>query len=307
MKEIVVASGKGGVGKTTVTASLAVFLASRGFRVVAVDADVDAPNLLIALGGGKRKSSQEMRISRKALIITEKCIKCGLCVEACRFGAITPIDNNFPLMLPILCEGCGACLVACPENAIELEEKLTGELQIEETKYGFPIVTGQLVLGEHNSGHLVTSAKKFGHIEAERTNADIILVDGAPGIGCPVIASISGADFVLAVTEPTPTAKRDLQRLTKVVEHFNVPSGIIINKADISQKGIKELEEWIEQKSRLPIVGKIPLDYEVLRAITNMTPIIEFNPNSKASKAILNLSETLLKTQLEGVGTIKVK
>ncbi len=298
MKEILVASGKGGVGKTTVTACLAVFLAKKGYRLVTVDADVDAPNLSIALGGGNRKSSREIKISRKAAINTEKCMKCSQCVEACQFGAIMQTNDNYPLILPILCEGCGACSVVCPEDAINLEEKLTGELQIEESKYGFPVVTGRLVLGEHNSGNLVTAAKKLGHIEAEKIDADIVLVDGAPGIGCPVIASITGANYVIAVTEPTPAATRDLQRLITVAGHFKVPSGVVVNKADISVEHKEKLENWVKNDLGLPILGEIPLDYEVLRALTNMAPIIEFNPNSKASKAILNFSETLLKTQL---------
>jgi MinD superfamily P-loop ATPase len=299
LKEILVASGKGGVGKTTVTACLAVFLAEKGYKLVAVDADVDAPNLSIALGGGNRKSSHEIKISRKAVVNTEKCIKCGQCVEACQFGAMMQTSDNYPLILPILCEGCGACSVICPENAIELEEKMTGELRIEESKYGFPVVTGRLVLGEHNSGNLVTTAKKFGHIEAEKINADIVLVDGAPGIGCPVIASITGANYVIAVTEPTPAAMRDLQRLITVANHFKVLSGVVINKADISVEHREKLENWIKNDIELPILGEIPLDYEILKALTNMAPIIEFNPNSKASKAILKFSEAFLKTQLK--------
>ena len=298
LKEIIVASGKGGVGKTTVTACLAVFLAKKGYRLVAVDADVDAPNLSIVLGGGDRKSSQEIKISRKAVINTEKCVKCGQCIEACQFGAIMQTNDNYPLMLPILCEGCGACSVICPENAIKLEEKMTGELQIEESKYGFPVVTGRLMLGEHNSGNLVTAAKKFGHIEAENIGADIVLVDGAPGIGCPVIASITGANYVIAVTEPTPAATRDLQRLITVASHFKVPSGVVINKADISVEHKEKLEKWVKIDLYLPILGEIPLDYEVLKALANMTPITEFNPKSKASKAILSFSETFVKTQL---------
>ena len=300
MKEIIVASGKGWVGKTTVTACLAVFLAKKGYRLVTVDADVDAPNLSIALGGGDTKFSQEIRISRKAVINTEKCVKCDKCAKACQFGAIIQTDDDYPVILPMLCEGCGACLVVCPEDAIRLEERLTGELRIEESKYGFPIVTGRLVLGEHNSGHLVTAAKKLGHVEAEKINADIVLVDGAPGIGCPVIASITGANYVIAVTEPTPAATRDLRRLITVANHFKVSSGVVVNKADISVEHKEKLENWIKREHvELPILGEIPLDYEVLRALTSMVPIVEFNPDSKASRAILNFSETLLKTQLE--------
>jgi MinD superfamily P-loop ATPase len=298
LKEIVVASGKGGVGKTTLTACLAVFLAEKGYKLVAVDAGVDAPNLSIVLGGGNGEASQEIKISRKAVINTEKCMKCSQCVEICQFGAIMQTSDYEPLMLPMLCEGCGACSAACPERAIELEERLTGELQIEETKYDFPVVTGRLVLGEHNSGHLVTAAKKLGATEAKKRNANIMLIDGAPGIGCPVIASITGAQYVIATTEPTPAAMRDLQRLITVVNHFKIPSGVVINKADISIEHKERLENWVNNDLALPILGEIPLDYEILEALTNMMPIVEFNPDSKASKATLDFSETFSRTQL---------
>lgn len=289
-KEIVVASGKGGVGKTTVTASLSVFLAKNGHKIVAVDADVDAPNLSITLGGGKRRESREIKISHKATLNPEKCVKCGKCVETCRYGAIfQPSKDEAPFIIDILCEGCGACTLVCPAEAIKIEDRRTGELIIEDTKYGFPLVTGRLELGEHNSGHLVTSVKKIGHVEAENAGANLIIVDGAPGIGCPVIASISGASYVVAVTEPTPAAKRDLERLISVVKHFNVPSGIIINKAEISESYRKELESWITKELEIPILGEIPVDYEVLKALTHMTPIIEYNPSSKAAKAILEI------------------
>lgn len=292
-KEILIASGKGGVGKTTVAASLSVFLAKKGHKIVAVDADVDAPNLSITLGGGKQKSSQKIRISRKAILDSEKCVKCGKCVEICQYGAIFQFKDETPTIMQILCEGCGACTLVCSVNAIKLKEKLTGELTVEETEYGFPLVTGKLELGEHNSGHLVTSAKKIGHIEAKNVDANLVVIDGAPGIGCPVIASISGANYVVAVTEPTPAAKRDLERLISVINHFNIPAGILINKAELSETYRRELERWIREELELPILGEIPLDYEVLNALTHMVPIIEFNPSSKAAKALLEICEKI--------------
>ncbi|RLI29456.1 hypothetical protein DRO50_01530 [Candidatus Bathyarchaeota archaeon] len=301
MKEILVASGKGGVGKTTVAASLAVFLSERGFKLVTVDADVDAPNLSITLGGGKTKALHEITISHKAVINPEKCSNCGKCVETCQFGAVARLEKSEPpVIAEILCEGCGACVVACPEKAIRLEERRTGELRVEETKYGFPLVTGKLVLGEHNSGHLVTSAKKFGRLEAEKSGASLLVVDGAPGIGCPVIASVAGADYVLAVTEPTPAAKRDLERLIHVVKHFGVPCGMVINRADLSPRYRKEIREKISRKLAIPVLGEIPIDYEVLKALNSMTPIIRFNPEAKASKALKTIFKEVAETVLEG-------
>jgi len=295
-KEVVIASGKGGVGKTTFTASLSVFLAKKEHKIVAVDADVDTPNLSIALGGGRQKSNRKVRISRKAVLENQKCIKCGKCVEVCRYGAMFQPDiEEVPVVMQMLCEGCGACMLVCPTEAIRLDEKLTGELIIEETSYGFPLVTGRLELGEHNSGHLVTSVKKIGHLEAENIGADLVVVDGAPGIGCPVIASISGAHYVVAVTEPTPAAKRDLERLIRVVKHFNVPVGVVINKAELSEVYKEKLEKWVKQDLKLSVLGEIPIDYEVLRALNHMTPIIEFNPSSKAAEAILEISKKVAK------------
>lgn len=294
-REVVIVSGKGGVGKTTFTASLSVFLARNGYKIVGVDADVDTPNLSINLGGGRKRESREIKASHKAVLDFEKCIKCNKCIEVCRYGAIFQSNKNEPPFInEIMCEGCGACTLICPTNAIRIKEKQTGELIIEDTKYGFPLVSGKLELGEHNSGYLVTSIKKIGHAEAKNINADMLIVDGAPGIGCPVIASISGAAYVIAVTEPTPAAKRNLERLINVVKHFNVPAGIIINKAEISETYKKELKEYIINELKIPILGEIPVDYEILKALIHRIPIIEYNSSSRATKAILEICKKVI-------------
>lgn len=292
MRELVIASGKGGVGKTTVAASLAVFLAKAGTKIVAADADVDAPDLLLALGGGKTISSTEIESSEKAVIDESKCTGCGNCVDACPFGAIIT-QNNRPTVVRLMCEGCGVCKVVCPADAVEVKKAVTGTLKIEETKYGFPSVTGDLRLGEHNSGHLVASVKNFGRKTAENLGAKALVVDAAPGIGCPVIASISGASYVIAVTEPTPAAKRDLERLVKVVKHFNVPAGVVINKANLSNDFRVTLEDWITHELGYQILGEIPVDYEVVKALVNMMPVTEFNPNAEASKILTEISKRL--------------
>lgn len=285
-----VASGKGGTGKTTVAASLAVFLAKSGMKIVAADADVDAPDLLLALGGGKTVSSTEIEASEKAVIDQSKCTGCGNCISACPFGAIV-MQSDRPTVVRLMCEGCGVCKVVCPVDAVEVKKAVTGAIKKEETKHGFPLVTGYLKLGEHNSGHLVASVKKLGQKTAENVRAKMLVVDAAPGIGCPVIASISGASYVVAVTEPTPTAKRNLERLAKVIKHFGVPAGVVINKSDLSEDFMVELENWVKNELGYSILGQIPIDYEVVKALVNMMPVTEFNPNAEASKVLTAIAK----------------
>jgi len=295
MKEIVIVSGKGGVGKTTLSASLSFLFSRNGKKIVAVDADVDAPNLLIALGDGKEKYRYKIKISKKAYLDKTKCVNCGRCISACQFGAIYLDLDGKPLIAQLLCEGCGTCKIICPTNAIDIVEAPTGEIIVKKTKYGFNIITGNLEIGEHNSGCLVTLAKDIGHKEAEKEGAEIIVIDGAPGIGCPVISSIRGADYVIAVTEPTPASKNNLERIIKVVEHFNIPVSVVINKANISEDYNMELKSFITQELKIPILAEIPFDKSVIEAVNNMKPVVEYNPNSEASISIVNLFEKVSK------------
>lgn len=287
-----VASGKGGVGKTTLAASLAVFLAKSGIRVFTADADVDAPDLSLALGGGKSLFSMEIKASEKATVDKNTCTGCGKCVEVCPFGAMVAKGKQ-PTVVKLMCEGCGVCKVVCPANAIEVKRAVTGSINILETGYGFRCITGQLRLGEHNSGHFVASIKNIGHRKAQDAGSDVFIVDAAPGIGCPVIASISGADYVIAVTEPTPAARRNLERLSKVIKHFGVPAGVVINMAGYSKDFEIALKDWVVRELGFQVLGEIPVDYEVVKALVNMKPIIEFNPNTKASKAIVKIAEQI--------------
>ncbi|MDI6883748.1 MAG: ATP-binding protein [Hadesarchaea archaeon] len=293
MKEIVVASGKGGTGKTTVAASLAVFLAKRGVKVFTADADVDAPDLLLVLGGGKTLFSTEVRESEKAEIDKDRCTSCGKCVEVCPFGAIVAVNGERPAVVELMCEGCGVCKLVCPAGAIEVKKAATGTLSVEETKYGFGCATGKLRLGEHNSGHLVASIKNIGRRKAQDTGSDAFIVDAAPGIGCPVIASITGADYVIAVTEPTPAAKRNLERLARVIKHFGVPAGVVINMSGYSRDFEAALKDWVVRELGFQLLGEIPVDYEVVKALVQMKPIIEFNPDTKASKALAAIAKQI--------------
>ncbi len=293
MKEIVVASGKGGTGKTTVASSLAVFLAKRGVKVFTADADVDAPDLLLALGGGKNIFSMDVKASEKARVDVDKCTACGKCVDVCPFGAMAMPDDGRALVVELMCEGCGVCKLVCPTNAIEVNKAYTGTLSIEETKYGFGCATGKLKLGEHNSGHLVASIRNIARRKAQDTGSDVIIVDAAPGIGCPVIASITGADYVVAVTEPTPVAKRNLERLSEVINHFGVPAGVVINRCGYSKNLENALKDWVVRELGFQFLGEIPVDHEVVKALVHMKPIIDFNPDAEASKAITSIAKQL--------------
>jgi len=247
---------------------------------------VDAPDLLLALGGGKNIFSMNVKASEKATVDVDKCISCGKCVEVCPFGAMVMPDGGRAMVVELMCEGCGVCKLVCPTNAIEVNEADTGTLSIEETKYGFGCATGKLKLGEHNSGHLVASIRNIARRKAQDVGSDVLIVDAAPGIGCPVIASITGADYVIAVTEPTPAAKRNLERLSRVIKHFGVPAGVVINMSGYSKDFEIALKDWVVHELGFQFLGEIPIDYEVVKALVQMKPIIEFNPDTKASKAL---------------------
>lgn len=294
LKEIVVASGKGGTGKTTVAASLAFYLSLKGLRVFVADADVDAPDLLLALGGGRTISSIDVEASNKATVVSEKCISCGKCAEVCPFGAMVLSDGGSAIVAELMCEGCGVCDLVCPTKAIEIKKAKTGVISIEETKYGFLCATGKLKFGEHNSGHLVASIRNLARRKAQDTGSDVIIVDAAPGIGCPVIASITGADYVVAVTEPTPAAKRNLERLSRIVNHFGVPAGVVINKSGLSVDVKNSIKDWVLKELGFHFLGEVPVDYEVVKALVQMKPVIEFNPKARASKALIRITEHLV-------------
>ncbi|MBD3282014.1 MAG: P-loop NTPase [Candidatus Portnoybacteria bacterium] len=266
-KKIVIASGKGGVGKSMLSSSLAM-LFNAGNKIVAVDCDVDAPNLKVWL-------NEIDKIDKKIPVITsarpeidnEKCIKCGQCVDACQFSAL---ELNEKIKLnPFLCEGCGACEAVCPAGAIKLKPVQNGEIEIIKTKYGFNLVSGQLFPGETGSGKIVTEVKE----KAEDFDYDLMIIDSSPGTGCPLIASIQGVDFVVLITEPTPSGFNDLKRVMDVVSYFKIPFGLVINKWDINKELSDEIEKWAGNR----LLGKISYDREIFKAIANLKPIIETN------------------------------
>lgn len=279
MKTITVLSGKGGVGKSSITASLAVLLADK-HKIVAADCDVDAPNLALVLGikEGDFKLLECVETSEKAILITEKCSACKECTDLCNFSAVKwDYNKNLPVINDLLCTGCGTCTVACPENALELEPVENASINVGETEYNFPVISGQLNIGESGSGKVVTAVKMRASEIAEDINAQFLIVDSSAGIGCPVIASVRGSDYVMLVTEPTPAAFGDLKRAIKVVEHFSIPYGVVINRYDINNKFTEEITEYFTSNN-IPILGKIPYDKKFVYALVNLKPLVVFEP-----------------------------
>jgi len=274
VKMIAVVSGKGGTGKSTVTASLAVEL-SKKRKILVADCDVDAPNLALAFGIKSLSNVREISTSEKAVVDPKICMGCGKCQEVCAFSAIKV--NGKAEVNRFLCEGCGACMLACKPGAIRLEPVKNARIGTAETPYGFIMVSGELKMGESGSGKIVTEIRKIAENLAEKKKAEIILLDSAAGIGCPVIASLMGCDFALAVTEPTPAALSDLERLLELLKKLKIPGGLLINKYDLNLK----LTEKIEKKARscdLKLFGRIPYHPDFLKALLNLKPAVVWNP-----------------------------
>jgi MinD superfamily P-loop ATPase len=263
--KIVVASGKGGVGKSMLASAL-ILLFSKEKKVVACDCDVDAPNLGLWLGITEYDTKEKVSTSEKAFIDKKKCIRCGKCKEVCNFKAIEKKNDEFEVN-PFLCEGCGACKLVCPVNAIKIKPVKNGEIRVNKTKYNFPLISGKLYVGETGSGKIVEELKN----KTEEFSYDVAIFDSPAGIGCPVIASVRGADYAILVTEPTPSGFSDLKRILEIVNHFQIPYGIVINKYDINQKVSEEIEKWAKEK----FLGKISYDKKVIDCIVNLKPIIK--------------------------------
>jgi len=282
LKEIVILSGKGGTGKTTIAASFAVL--SR--NSVIADCDVDAPDLHILLHPSPIQT-QEFKGPELAEIDAEKCVECGLCQEACRFEAITDFRID-----PILCEGCGTCTVICPEAAVTMKERVSGEAFISKTKYGL-LSHALLSPGGANSGKLVTLVRQNAKEVAEKGNCDLILIDGPPGIGCPVIASVTGADMGVIVTEPTISGIHDMKRVLQLLAHFDVQPLVCINKHDLNLQNTTKIEGFCYKKG-IDIIGRVSFDPIVTKAMVFETPIVEYSPKSGVSREISEMWKEIL-------------
>ena len=275
MKELVVISGKGGTGKTSIVAAFASLVENK----LLCDADVDAADLHLIMGPDN-KEIHDFESGHSAVINQDRCTECGLCRDLCRWGAI---DEKYTVD-SIECEGCGVCVYFCPEKAIDFPLNTSGEWYVSETRFG-PMVHAKLGIAEENSGKLVTLVRQEAKKLAETKQLDLIVTDGPPGIGCPVIASIGGASSVLIVTEPTVSGRHDMERVAQLAAHFNVPSMICINKYDLNPTETSVIEHIAEEKN-ITILGRIPFDPVFTKSMIQGQTIFEYNTKSEAADAI---------------------
>ena len=319
IKELLVISGKGGTGKTSIVGAFAVLAKDKVFA----DCDVDAADLHLLLKPIIRET-HEFRGSKKAVIDQEKCAGCGRCAELCRFQAITGPTNGritswtdmqqtdhsrdkssargndhagaagpgtiLYKVDPVYCEGCEVCYHACPRDAITMEERVSGHWFISDTPYG-PMIHARLGIAEENSGKLVSQVRQAARAVAEEQGSNYIIIDGPPGIGCPVVSSISGVDLILAVTEPTVSGKHDLERVLELARHFGVEARVCINKYDLDVEKAAEIERYCQDEG-VKVAGKIPFDEDAVKAIMNGMSVVEYG-QGPASRAIRDIWQKL--------------
>ena len=292
MRELVVISGKGGTGKTSIVASFAALAHSP----VLADCDVDAADLHLLLGPDI-KQTHDFSGGKLASIVAQKCIGCGKCGEVCNFDATLfngpgndVVGKTYTIDL-VSCEGCGVCVYFCPVDAIKFEDAVNGQWFVSETRFG-AMVHARLGIAQENSGKLVSLIRKEAKQIAAKGNNDLIIVDGSPGIGCPVIASIAGADLVLVVTEPTLSGQHDLDRVTELTKHFKIPTVICINKYDINPKIAEEIKNAAHGRN-LQVAGEIAYDSAVTKAQIAAKSIVEYS-NGSLKDQIISLWESVL-------------
>jgi len=280
MKELVVISGKGGTGKTSLTAAFA----SLAKSMVLCDADVDAADLHLLMAP-EIIERHDFQGGHKAVINQEKCTRCGLCRELCNWGAI---DEDFNVE-PMDCEGCGVCVYFCPEKAIDFPLSTCGEWFISDTRFG-PMVHARLGIAEENSGRLVTVVRQQARKLAETKKLELILTDGPPGIGCPVIASISAASAVLIVVEPTLSGKHDMMRVAELAEHFNIPAMICVNKFDLNKDETQVIEDRGRDR-KMEVLARIPFDPVFTKALVQGKTLFEYDPRAEACERVRQIWE----------------
>jgi len=292
MKQLVILSGKGGTGKTSLAAAFA-HLAHDGetpIQAVLADADVDAANLELVLRPS-RLETHDFTGGSVAVIDPERCMGCGICEQICRFDAVLnpissgeqPGDGGYRVD-PIACDGCAACVYQCPEEAIRMEPQLAGRWYRSESRYG-PLFHADLYPAQENSGKLVTLVKQNARMLSMDTNSQVMIVDGPPGIGCPVIAAAAGADLAVIVTEPSLSGVHDLNRILQTTMHFRIPALVVINKADIYPEGSTQIGSLCDGV-RIEVIGQIPFDRTVTEAMLNGEPATTYQPEAPSSQAL---------------------
>ena len=292
MREIVIISGKGGTGKTSLTGAFAHLAANK----VICDLDVDAPDLHLLLRPS-RERTEEFHSGYEAKIDGELCNGCGLCASLCRFGAIREEEQGF-IVDPVRCEGCKVCVAFCPIEAVRFELKHCGQWYVSSTRFG-PLVHAQLIPGAENSGRLVMVLKQQARELAKANGLDLVLCDGAPGIGCPVISSLSGTHLAVAVTEPTPSGRHDLERVADLCRHFQVAFAVIINKHDLNLDETARIEAYCRERS-YPLLAHLPHDSIVTRAMIQGLVVTEL-PESEFGREVRQAWARIAKL-VNGVG-----
>jgi MinD superfamily P-loop ATPase len=275
MKELLVISGKGGTGKTSLMAAFASLAKGK----VLCDADVDAADLHLIMEPRSQQKT-DFQGGGTAVIRLDRCSECGLCRDLCRWNAI---GEDFRVD-PLACEGCGVCVYFCPESAIDFPIKTCGEWFISETRFG-PMVHARLGIAEENSGKLVAVVRQAAKKLAEEKGLDLLLTDGPPGVGCPVIASMGGVSAVLIVTEPTVSGKHDMVRVAQLANHFKVPAMVCTNKFDLNMDQTHSIEALARDKD-MTVVGRIPFDPAFTKAMVQGKTLFEYDGRSKAAAAV---------------------
>ncbi len=288
MKEVVIISGKGGTGKTCLTAAFA----SLSQNAVFCDTDVDAADLHLLLCPDIREK-HEFIGGHKAVVDQNKCTQCGLCQQICRFSAI----NDAFYVDSVGCEGCGVCVWSCPEKAIEFPEQISGQWFVSDTRFG-TLVHAQMGIAEENSGKLVTLIRKKAEAIATEHHHDLIITDGPPGIGCPVIASVGGASAVVIVSEPTLSGLHDADRVIRLAAHFKVPAMLCVNKFDLNPNVAEQIGQYADQHG-VKCVGNIPFDPIFTKAMIQQQTIFEYDKNSDTAKIVKEIWQRVLGTIAE--------
>lgn len=301
MGEIVVISGKGGTGKTSLTAAFAHLAAAQGQGALLCDLDVDAPDLHIILEPRVQREA-EFISGYEAVIDPQGCTGCGTCADMCRFGAVT-LQNGVATVSALHCEGCGVCAAFCPAGAVTLEPRLCGRRYESQTRFG-PMVHAQLLPGQENSGRLVALLRQRAKELAREQSLGLILCDGAPGIGCPVISSLTGTGLAVIVTEPTPSGCHDLERVAGLCDHFRIPVAVVVNKFDLNPEQSAAIAARCEERGH-HLAGMLPFAPEVVAAMSRLRAVTE-GPDTPFTDAVRGAWNTILAlaSDISGTGSL---